>query len=215
MVRLKTALKSLNIDCNTSGEVRIGGDDDYLKIKANGQLRLIGDAAEWLDIIGRNVAGTGSLAPAVATVTDTLKKPGFVNTGTDEEFWNFEWEHNSMLNTLVDLHLHADFAAFTATGKFIEMTAEVWKVVSGVRTKLTNLSAGMEMIPATHSDKSAIMAFSTTIDTTGMGIGDFFDVRLTRNNSIANNFSGVVFSTQMGMHRKIDSFGSDERLSKD
>lgn len=215
MVRLKDALKTLNIDCNTTGEVRIGGDNDYLKIKSNGQLRLIGDAAEWLDIIGRNILGTGSLAPSIAIVTDTLKKPAFANTGTDEEFWNFELEHNTMLNTLVDLHLHCDFPTFSATGTYIEMTAEIWKYVSGVRTKLSKLTANIEMVPATHSGKSVIMAFSTTIDLTGMAVGDFFDVRLTRNNSIANNFSGNLFSTQMGMHRKVDSFGSDERLSKD
>lgn len=214
MVRLKTALKALNIDCNTSGEVRIGGDDDYLKIAADGQTHLIGGAVQWLDIIGRNILGTGSLAPSIATVTDTLKKPAFANTGTDEEFWNFELEHNTMLNTLVDLHLHCDFPTFSATGTYIEMTAEIWKYISGVRTKLSNLTAKIEMVPATHSGKSAILAFSTTIDLTGMNIGDFFDVRLTRNNSIANNFAGNVFSTQMGMHRKIDSFGSSERLVK-
>ena len=50
MVRLKTALKALNIDCNTSGEVRIGGDNDYLKVASDGQLHLIGGAVQWLDI---------------------------------------------------------------------------------------------------------------------------------------------------------------------
>jgi hypothetical protein len=52
------------------------------------------------------------------------------------------------------------------------------------------------------------------LDITGLTVGDHIKIRLTRDNTVASNLNADVFSVQAGVHRQIDGFGSDERLSK-
>jgi len=188
--------------------------DNYTSFTSKGILRNVGEANQWDDIMGQRVAGTGSLAPTVATITGNLKLPTFVSTGTDEEFWNFEIQHNTLLSGLVDLHFHG-IPKLTTDGN-VKMDAEAWifhngTAISEVGTPYTFTRA---FTTAGDNLKNCICEFTSTIDISGLEIGDLIVVRLTRDNSVSGNASGGIGSYQMGIHRQVDGFGSDERFLK-
>lgn len=173
----------------------------------------IANLAQWDDIIGHRVAGTGSLAPSVDTVLGNLKLPAFVTTGTDEEFWMFEIMHNTKLNSLVDIHFHSIIAA-TANSGNVKMNCEVWVKSNGDTIAAGNILPDTKAITGTGSPFGVTFIFTTTFDLTGLTIGDHIVLRITRDNTVASNLNASVFSVQAGIHRQIDSFGSDERLVK-
>ncbi len=168
---------------------------------------------QWDDIIGNRVLGTGSLAPTVTTVIGNLKLPAFITSGTDEEFWMFEITHNTKLPSAADIHFHTIIAA-TANSGNVKMNCEYW-----IKSDGDNMGAGVllsetKAIVGTGSPFGSTFSFTTALDLTGLTIGDHIILRITRDNGVASNLNASVFSVQSGIHRQIDSFGSNQRLVK-
>ncbi len=186
---------------------------NYTQFDANGRLKNIGNAEMWDDIIGNRVLGTGSLAPSVSTVLGNLKLPAFVTSGTDEEFWMFEILHNTKLNSLVDIHFHTIIAATTNSGN-VKFNCEYWFKSNRGTIAAGNILPDTKAITGTNSPFGETFLFTSTLDITGLTIGDHIILRITRDNTVASNLNASVFSVQAGIHRQIDGFGSNERLTK-
>ena len=201
-----TTLKTFKIG-DTSGS-------NYTEFKSNGALRSVGTSLMWDDIIGQRVAGASSLEPVLTTVLGNLKAPTFTNSGTDEEFWQFEITHNTKIASLADIHYHMMLGT-TANNGNVKMNCEYWTkkagVVIGAGTLLTKTIA---FTGATDSLKGVNFEFTDTLDLSTFGIGDHLLIRITRDNTVASNLNASIFGIQAGVHRQIDGFGSDERLSK-
>ena len=211
---INTLLSTYNILVDrVSKLVKIGSTSNYTQFGTDGGLTLVGDSSRWDDIIGNRVLGTGSLSPAVSTVLGNLKLPGYTNVGSDEEFWMFEILHNTKLISLADIHFHMLLANTSNSGN-VKMNCEYWIKHNG-----TTLPAGVPLSVTkalTGSDalKSVDFEFTTTLDLSGLTIGDHIIVRITRDNGVASNLSATIFSVQAGIHRQLDGFGSSRRLVK-
>jgi len=215
MSRLNTVLETIyNLIVNSTTKIlKFGTSTNYTQIDTNGRLKNVGNAEMWDDIIGNRVLGTGSLAPSVAAVIGNLKLPAFINSGTDEEFWSFEILHNTKLNSLVDIHFHSIIAATTNSGN-VKMNCEYWFKHDGTTIPAGVILSENKAITGTNKPFGATFTFTTTLDITGLTIGDHIICRITRDNGVASNLNASVFSVQAGIHRQIDGFGSNERISK-
>lgn len=215
MARLNTVLETIyNLIVNSTTKIlKFGTSTNYTQIDTNGRLKNIGDAEMWDDIIGNRVLGTGSLAPSVATVLGNLKLPAFVTSGTDEEFWMFEIMHNTKLDSLVDIHFHTIIAATNNSGN-VKFNCEYWFKSNGDTIAAGNILPDTKAITGTNNPFGVTFVFTSTLDITGLTIGDHIILRITRDNAVASNLNASVFSVQAGIHRQIDGFGSDERLTK-
>ena len=200
-----TVAKSMKLG-DTSGS-------NYTQFDANGRLKNIGNAEMWDDIIGHRVSGVNALTPTLTTVKGNLKEPAFTNNGTDEEFWIFEIMHNTKLNSLVDLHFHADIAA-TANSGNVKMLCEYWLCHDGDPIPDGVILPDTKAIVGTNNAFGVTFIFTTTLDISSLTIGDHIKIRITRDNTVASNLNANVFSVQAGVHRQIDGFGSNERLTK-
>ena len=200
-----TALKSMKLG-DTSGS-------NYTQFDANGRLKNVGNAEMWDDIIGNRVLGTGSLAPSVSAVLGNLKLPAFVTSGTDEEFWMFEILHNTKLDSLVDIHFHTIIAATNNSGN-VKFNCEYWFKSNGDTIAAGIILPDTKAIVGTNNPFGVTFVFTSTLDITGLTIGDHIILRITRDNTVASNLNASVFSVQAGIHRQIDGFGSEERLTK-
>lgn len=186
---------------------------NYTQFDSNGRLKNVGNAEMWDDIIGHGVDGTGSMTPPVATVIGNLEMPSFGNVGTDVKFWNFEVLHNTKIASLADIHFHGQIEDVATAGN-AKFDCEYW-----IRHNGTAMAAGVVLtdtvaIAANSNLKPINFTFTTTLDLSGLAIGDHIIIRITRDNTVASNFAGKIFSFQAGVHRQIDGFGSNERLSK-
>lgn len=200
-----TVLKTLRIG-DTSGS-------NYSSFTEKGILRNVGEALQWDDIMGHRVAGTGLLTPAVTTIIGNLKLPSFARTGTDEEFWNFEIQHNTKLNSMADIHFHG-VPNISSNGN-IKMDIEVWKMHNGdPLSAVGDKYSVTKALTTANNAINCVCEFTDALDLTNLVVGDLIMVRLTRDNTVANNATGVMGSYQMGIHRQIDGFGSDERWVK-
>lgn len=215
MSRLNTVLETIyNLIVNSTTKIlKFGTSTNYTQIDTNGRLKNIGDAEMWDDIIGNRVLGTGSLAPSVGAVLGNLKLPAFVTSGTDEEFWMFEILHNTKLDSLVDIHFHTIIAATNNSGN-VKFNCEYWFKSNGDTIAAGIILPDTKAIVGTNSPFGVTFVFTSTLDITGLTIGDHIILRITRDNTVASNLNASVFSVQAGIHRQIDGFGSNERLTK-
>lgn len=215
MSRLNTVLGTIyNLIVNSTTKIlKFGTSTNYTQIDTNGRLKNVGNAEMWDDIIGHGVAGTGSAVPPVATVIGNLEMPSFSNVGTDVMFWNFEVLHNTKIVSLADIHFHGQIENVAGAGN-AKFDCEYW-----IRHNGTAMTAGTPLtdtvaIAANSNLKPINFTFTTTLDLSSLNIGDHIIIRITRDNTVASNFAGKIFSYQAGIHRQIDGFGSNERLAK-
>jgi len=188
-----------------------GTTTDYGQLDANG-LRLFGAATQYRDFIipAANLRG-GATPPAFVAFLGGLFTYSFVNGTTDILYGAFEFQHDYMEGTDVEIHVHWSPNS-TNTGNvrlsFEYSVANMGAVFPAPTTMLVTDAA---------SGQVAFHEYTTigVISGTGRKIGDIVNFAFSRlGNDALDTFSGDMFLHSIGAHYQVDTLGSFSTTGK-
>ena len=226
---MPSLVEALENDCNiitTNSLIKTGGAVNYHEIKrTDGTTRLRGNATAWRDMVGdlfgKRLAGTsGKVDYDYDENAIKFQSGGSISTKVDRVGANIQINHEMKVGSSITFSPHLHWFQTVSSGTVVSF---IWTLRYRLQRNGQTKTTAWTTITASAGTSDDVYDFTSSGDGTYNQLTTFDDITLNCSISDTLQFqmartdsqTGNVYVYFMDVHGQVDSFGSDEILSKE
>ena len=198
---------------NMSGDIELGGVNDFVRIESDGSLILIGDATVFDDVTVPVTTSKKGVAdpPSDIYLTGNLLVYGFDKDGDESIQFVVQLPHTYVPGSDIMPHVHW-FPTDGGTGNVVWKLEYSWASFGSTFPSMATLSV---TTPASGVENQHQIASFSAIDGTGQGISSMLVCRLYRDaNNGSDTYGDDAGLLEFDFHIEINSLGSRSEFTK-